>query len=88
MIENLQTTQINPSSRSLDIDLLLYNDLVRESPRPRLPHADILEYSFVLRPLAELAPDVRHPVTRMTMCEHWQQFDQQRHPLTAVDVML
>ena len=76
------------ASRPLDIDLLLYDDLVRETPRPRLPRADILEYSFVLRPLAELAPDVRHPVTGMTMQEHWQQFDQQCHPLTAVDVIL
>ena len=74
------------SSRPLDIDLLLYDDLVREAPR--LPRADILEYSFVLRPLAELAPDVRHPVTGKTMQEHWQQFDQQCHPLTPVDVIL
>ena len=76
------------SSRPLDIDLLLYDDLVREAPRPRLPRPDILEYSFVLRPLAEIAPDVRHPVTGLTMREHWQQFDQLRHHLVAVDVIL
>ena len=76
------------SSRPLDIDLLLYGDLVRESPRPCLPRADILEYSFVLRPLAELAPDVRHPQTGLTMQEHWEQFDQERHPLALVNVML
>lgn len=76
------------ASRPLDIDLLLYDDLVREAPGPRLPRADILEYSFVLRPLAEMAPDLRHPQTGRSMQEHWQQFDQQRHPLTAVDVIL
>jgi len=76
------------SARPLDIDLLLYDDLVRESPKPRLPRTDILEYSFVLRPLAEIAPEVRHPLTGLSMQEHWQQFDQQRHPLTAVDVIL
>lgn len=76
------------SSRTLDIDLLLYDDLVRETPRPKLPRADILEYSFVLRPLAELAPDLQHPLTGKTMLEHWQQFDEQRHPLTVVDVIL
>ena len=76
------------SARALDIDLLLYDDLVRESPRPRLPRADVLQYSFVLRPLAELAPELRHPLTGRSMREHWAEFDQQCHPLTAVDVIL
>lgn len=76
------------SSRPLDIDLLLYDDLVRESPRPRLPRADILEYSFVLRPLAEIAPTVLHPLTGLSLRQHWEDFDQSRHPLAAVDVIL
>jgi 2-amino-4-hydroxy-6-hydroxymethyldihydropteridine diphosphokinase len=73
-------------SRPLDIDLLLYNDRVMENPR--VPRDDVLEYSFVLRPLAELAPDLTHPVTGRTMLEHWQEFDASRHPLEAVDVTL
>ena len=73
-------------SRPLDIDLLLYNDRVME--KPRLPREDVLEYSFVLRPLAELAPDLTHPVTGRTMLEHWQDFDASRHPLDVVDVEL
>lgn len=73
-------------SRPLDIDLLLYNDRVMEDPR--VPREDVLEYSFVLRPLAELAPDLTHPVTGRTMLEHWQEFDASRHPLDAVDVTL
>ena len=76
------------SARTLDIDLLLYDDLVRESPRPNLPRADVLKYSFVLRPLAELAPELCHPLTGRSMREHWDEFDQQSHPLTAVDVIL
>ena len=46
------------ASRPLDIDLLLYDDLVIDQPPLRLPRSDVLEYSFVLRPLAELAPDI------------------------------
>ena len=76
------------SSRPLDIDLLLYNDLVIDERAIRLPRSDILEYSFVLRPLAELAPALVHPVTGLTMAEHWRMFDQESHPLMPVNVAL
>jgi 2-amino-4-hydroxy-6-hydroxymethyldihydropteridine diphosphokinase len=75
-------------SRPLDIDLLLYNGLVMDEPPVRVPRGDVLEYSFVLRPLAELAPDLRHPVTGRTMREHWQAFDTSEHPLQMVRVDL
>jgi len=73
-------------SRPLDIDLLLYNDLVQDERPVRVPREDILKYSFVLRPLAELAPDQVHPVTGRTMLEHWQEFDVSSHPLQEMNV--
>lgn len=73
-------------SRPLDIDLLLYNDLVRDERPVRVPRSDILEYAFVLRPLADLAPDLKHPVTGRTISDHWQSFDAARQPLTRVDL--
>jgi 2-amino-4-hydroxy-6-hydroxymethyldihydropteridine diphosphokinase len=73
-------------SRPLDIDLLLYNDLVIDERPVRVPREDILRYSFVLRPLAELAPDQVHPVTGRTMLEHWQEFDTSSHPLKETNV--
>jgi 2-amino-4-hydroxy-6-hydroxymethyldihydropteridine diphosphokinase len=76
------------ASRSLDIDLLLYDDLVVDEKPVRIPRNDVLKYSFVLRPLAELAPDFRHPVTGRTLREHWQEFDAASHPLEVVGVML
>ncbi len=76
------------ASRPLDIDLLLYNDLVIDERPVRVPRSDILEYSFVLRPLAELAPDLVHPVTGKTMLGHWQEFDADNHPLEPVGVIL
>ena len=73
-------------TRSLDVDLLLYDDLVKDERPIRVPREDILRYSFVLRPLAELAPDQVHPVTGKTMLEHWQEFDASSHPLEEVSI--
>jgi len=76
------------SSRPLDIDLLLYGDAVDPSQPLRLPRRDILEYGFVLRPLADIAPDLVHPVTGRTIGEHLREFDGARHPLTRADIIL
>ena len=73
-------------SRSLDIDLLLYDDLVRDERPVRVPRDDILCYSFVLRPIAELAPNLVHPVTGNTVLEHWLNFDDKNQPLERVNV--
>lgn len=49
--------------RTLDLDLLAYNDLIRDGPEPPiLPHPRLAERAFVLLPLREIAPDWRHPV--------------------------
>lgn len=76
------------SSRPLDIDLLLYGDRVIDEPPLRIPRRDVLEYSFVLGPLAELAPDFVHPVSGKTLREHWNAFDRERHALRAVRIDL
>ena len=48
--------------RPIDIDILLYDDVVMDTPELILPHPRMLERAFVLVPLAEIAPDVVHPV--------------------------
>lgn len=77
-------------SRPLDIDLLLYGQLVVDRPGLHLPRGDVLEYSFVLRPLAELAPDTVHPSTGRSIAEHWRDFASRHGPpaLTPVNLDL
>jgi len=72
------------SSRTLDIDLLLYDQLVLNDPPVRVPRKDVLRFSFVLGPLADIAPDYRHPVSGKLISEHWREFDAASHPITAV----
>ncbi len=74
------------SPRTLDIDLLLYDDLVLDEPPIRIPRSDILKYSFVLGPLAEIAPQLRHPETGKLITEHWAEYDKETHPLVATSL--
>ncbi|MCB1845061.1 MAG: 2-amino-4-hydroxy-6-hydroxymethyldihydropteridine diphosphokinase [Halioglobus sp.] len=74
----------NMVSRTLDIDLLLYGDLVQDEPP--LPREDILDYPFVLKPLADLAPKLRHPVTGLTMAQHLASAGCGAHRLDRVDL--
>jgi 2-amino-4-hydroxy-6-hydroxymethyldihydropteridine diphosphokinase len=59
------------SDRTLDIDILMYDDLVLDSGELRLPRPEILKFAHVLKPLADLAPDLVHPRKGRTMAELW-----------------
>lgn len=52
----------NYSDRLIDIDLLLYGDLILHTPELEIPHPLMTERRFVMEPLVEIAPDVVHPV--------------------------
>jgi 2-amino-4-hydroxy-6-hydroxymethyldihydropteridine diphosphokinase len=57
------------AARLLDLDLLLYGAMV--DARRRLPRDDVSRYPFVLGPLAELAPELAHPLTGRSMAAEW-----------------
>lgn len=57
------------SDRLIDIDLLLFGDMVVETDRLTLPHPLMTQRDFVMQPLCEIAPDVIHPVLHKKLCE-------------------
>ena len=63
-----------PEDRSLDLDLLYWDARVSDDPRVILPHPEIANRLFVLQPLAEISPDLYHPVTRKTSVEMLDNF--------------
>ena len=63
------------SARTLDLDLILYGDLVVSDGRLQIPRDDIERYAFVLEPLAEIAPYLYHPVNGKNYAQLWQAFD-------------
>ncbi|MCC6302887.1 MAG: 2-amino-4-hydroxy-6-hydroxymethyldihydropteridine diphosphokinase [Gammaproteobacteria bacterium] len=72
------------AARTLDLDLLLYDDLVLDEEGIRLPRDEILEYAFVLGPLAEIAAEASHPVLGTTFGALWEGFRRTEDSLVPV----
>ena len=70
--------------RSMDLDVLLYGDLVCDEPTVKLPRPDLLKRAYMLGPLAQLAPQLMHPTEHTSIGELWQRFDRAAHPLEPV----
>lgn len=71
-------------SRTLDLDLLLYGDLVASGEGYHVPRDEIPRYAFVLWPLSELAPDMMHPETGDTFSAMWDAFDKRNQSLVPI----
>lgn len=70
--------------RSMDLDILLYDDVILDEPRLKLPRPDLLKRPYMLGPLADIAPEVRHPTEGLTIGELWARFDRDAHPMERV----
>jgi 2-amino-4-hydroxy-6-hydroxymethyldihydropteridine diphosphokinase len=74
------------SDRTLDIDILLYDDLVLLRRELQLPRPEILKFAHVLKPLADLAPGLRHPVEHKTMADLWNESGLQGIALEEIEL--
>jgi len=72
------------SPRTLDVDILLFGDLNGDNDGVILPRSEITFNAFVLKPLAELAPNMMHPTLHQSMAALWEAFDQQSQVLWQV----
>ena len=72
--------------RTLDLDLLLYDDLVCDEKHLQIPREDVTKYAFVLKPLADIAGDLTHPVTHQQYSDLWNSFDNHEQKVWPVDI--
>ncbi len=69
------------SDRTLDIDIVFYDDRVLDGPGHLQVPRNELQHAFVLRPIVDIAPEFRHPVSGQSMAELWAAFPAQVEPL-------
>jgi 2-amino-4-hydroxy-6-hydroxymethyldihydropteridine diphosphokinase len=71
--------------RAMDLDILLYDELVCDEPGLKLPRPDLVRRPYMLGPAAELAPDLVHPTQHVPLGTLWQAMqDSASHPMTAI----
>ena len=73
------------SSRIVDLDLLLYDNLIIKEDNLEVPRDEITKNVFVFLPLEEIAPQLIHPVSGKTMCDHWISFNKESQKLWAIN---
>lgn len=68
--------------RTLDLDILLYDDLILDDEELHIPHIEMYKRDFVLKPLCQIAPYVRHPVRNRTVSELLEALGEQEKDLS------
>jgi 2-amino-4-hydroxy-6-hydroxymethyldihydropteridine diphosphokinase len=72
------------AARAMDLDILLYGDLVLHEPQLTLPRPDLLVRPYMLGPLADIAPQLRHPTAGRTIARLWAGLNTKDHEMIAV----
>ena len=75
------------SSRTVDLDLLLYDDLILHNDKLDIPRDEITKNAFVLLPLAEVDPDLKHPDINLSMSQLWENFNKDSQQLWPVEFL-
>jgi len=76
------------SARTLDLDLLLYDDLDLHDKGMDVPRDEIEKYAFVLKPLADIVPEMKHPVSGETMQRLWEKMASGAPSMRVRDIKL
>jgi len=71
------------ADRTLDLDIVFYDDLIVDGPGHLQIPRNELQFAFVLRPIADIAPDFRHPLSGKCMRELWQAFSADSEPMSV-----
>ena len=74
------------SDRTLDIDILLYDEIQLESPSLTLPRPEIFRFAHVLKPLADLSPELEIPGADRTVAQLWADFPTPENDLQRIDL--
>ena len=74
------------SSRTLDIDILYYDDLIYEDDNLNLPRKEIIQYDFVLQPLVDIAPEFIHPLIKKTNKEIMDEFNIEKNIIKVIPI--
>lgn len=78
LIEQIEESQnrvreVHWGPRTIDLDIIFYDDLIMQTEKLTIPHKEMLNRNFVLEPLAEIAPGMRHPYVGKTVYELWRE---------------
>lgn len=72
--------------RTMDLDILLYGELLSDEPGLKLPRPDLVRRAYMLKPMVDLAPDLPHPTLHQTMRDLWAQLDDGAHAMEAITI--
>jgi len=70
--------------RTMDLDILMFGDLVSHEPGLVIPRPDLVKRPYMLKPMADIAPEVRHPTLGQSMRELWEKIQDGEHAMVEV----